>query len=147
MRMGVVPIDYRPTENGAVPVDAVLYTMAMEFCRDNLATMPDFSQQQKSYVVAELGENDEIMKIHAVTCGRPAFDVNVVRATGPFAKQCLALIGDRWNSYLSDRGFRGAEVLVWIDGEENPEQQCPNREETIRAFNLKPSKRMAGVVR
>ena len=147
MRMGVVPIDYRPRDNGAVPVDEVLYTMAMEFCRENLTTVPDFSQQQKAYVVAEFGENEEVLKIHAVTCGRPAFDINTVRAVGPYAKQCLALIGERWNSYLSDRGFRGAEVLVWIDEEEKPEQQCPNRNGTVEAFGLKPSKRMSGLVR
>lgn len=147
MRMGVLPIDFRPSDNGAVPVDEVLYTMAIEYCRDNLAVLPDFTQQQKTYVVAEIGENEEVLKIHAVTCGRPAFDINMVRATGPYTKQCLALIGDRWNSYLSDRGFRGAEVLVWIDEDEKPEQQCPNRDATITAFGLKPSKRMAGRVR
>lgn len=147
MRLAIIPIDFRPTENGAVPVDEFLYSKAMDYCHENLAEIPDFTQHQKAYVVAEMGENEEILDIHAVTCGRPAFDINMVRATGPYAKQCLALIGDRWNSYLSDRGFRGAEVLVWIDEEEKPEQQCPNREATITAFGLKPSKRMAGRVR
>lgn len=147
MRLGIIPIDFRPSESGAVPVDEVLFTMAVEYCRENLAAVPDFTQYQKAYVVAAMGENDEILGIHAVTCGRAVFDVSMVRATGPYAKQCLALIGDRWNSYLSDRGYRGAEVFVWIDEEEKPEQQCPNRQGTVEAFKLKPSKRMSGRVR
>ena len=147
MRLGIVPIDFLPSSNGAVPVDAGLYTMAMDFCRENLAEQSDFTQHQKAYVVAEFGANEEIVKIHAVTFGRPVFDIAGCRAVGPFAKQALALIGDRWNSYLSDRGYRGAEVMVWIDGGEHPEQQCPNRQATIEAFGLKPSKRMSGRVR
>lgn len=146
-RMGVVPIDFMPSPNGAIPTDEALYTMAMKYCSENLAVIPDFTRQQKTYVVAEFGENEEIVQIHGVTCGRPAFDIGTVRVSGPFAKQALALIGDRWNSYLSDRGFRGEEVFIWIDKNEKPEQQCDNREVTIEAFELVPSNRMAGRVK
>lgn len=147
MKLRIVPIDFKPSVNGAVPVDERLYSLAMDYCRENLGVAPDFTQQQKTYVAAELDEHEQVVAIYGVTCGRPAFDIGTVRVTGPYAKQALALIGDRWNSYLSDRGFRGEEVFIWVDKDEKPEQQCVNRESTIEAFGLKSSNRMVGRVR
>lgn len=146
-KLCVIPLDFRPGPDGAVPVDQSLHELAVEYCRANLVEVPNFTMYQKTYVVAELDDAGEVLQIHTVSCGRPVFDIPVIRATGPFAKQCLALVGDRWNSYLADRGFRGEEVLIYIDAEEKPEQKCENQQGTIEAFNLKPSKRMAGKVR
>lgn len=145
-KLRLVPLHFRPGINGAEPVDQILWAMAMDYCRENLREIPDLTRYQQTYLFIETGEQGEPLKVHGITCGRPVFDIGVIRVTGPFAKQGLALMGSRWNAYLADRGFLGEEVFVWIDDDEKPEQRCDNQEASIEAFGLKPSNRMSGRV-
>ena len=127
---------------GLVPVDPDLHARAMEYCRENLAEVPDLRRYRMTYAVVEYGESGEIIEIHGISAERSVEDIGIFRVTGPYAKQATVMLHDRWQNYFGDRGWSGQDVMIWIDGEEKPEQQCANREGSVKAFNLRPAKRM-----
>lgn len=127
---------------GLVPVDAELYSRVMQYCQQELAEVPDLRRYRMAYATVEYGEQGEIVEIHGVTAERLAHDIGIFRTSGPYAKQATVLMHDRWQSFFADNGWSGQDVMIWIDGDEKPEQQCANREGSVKAFNLRPAKRM-----
>ena len=127
---------------GLVPVNPDLYARVMEYCQENLAEVPDLRRYRMAYAVVEYGENGEIINIHGLSAERMVHDIGIFRVTGPYAKQATVMLHDRWQSFFGDNGWSGQDVMIWIDGDESPEQQCANREGSVKAFNLRPAKRM-----
>jgi hypothetical protein len=143
----VVPLLFRESPEGLTPADATLYSRVMQYCQANLAEIPDLKRYARTYAVIEEGSNGEIIEVHHVSFFRYAPDIAGFRSTGPRAKQATKLAYERWQSYFADNGWAGQDVMIWIDGDENLEQQCANREGSIREFDLRPAKRMLVKVR
>lgn len=144
----VIPIDWKRSDTGDLaPKHPDFYARVMQYCEENLAEVPDLRDYRKAYAVVEFGENGELIDIHGVTAERGVPDIAIFRTTGEYARRATKMLHDRWQSFFADNGLLGQDVLIWIDGEENPEQQCPNRDCSIQEFNLRPAKRMLVRVR
>lgn len=142
-----VPLLFKGTQDNPIPVDASFYARVSEWCERNFAEPPDLKHYARTYVVIEEGETGELLEIHHVSFFRYTPDISGFRSVGPFAKQATVLAHDRWQTYFADNGWAGQDVMIWIDEQEQPEQQCPNRDGSVKEFQLRPAKRMLVKVR
>lgn len=145
--MNVVPVDFKNSPNGIVPVDAALYSRVIQYCQENLAEPPDMKTLAKTWAVVESGDNDEIVAVHGVTgtVNRP--DIPVFRVTGENSKRATQMLYDRLNSYFADLGWRGHEVFIFISEKEKPEQRCAAWGESLNDIGAVPAERFAVTIR
>jgi hypothetical protein len=113
----------------------------MQYCEANLAEVPDLKRYARARAVIEEGEQGELIEVHHVSFFRYVPDISGFRSTGPRAKQVTKIAYDSWQAYFAEEGFSGQDILIWMDDDEKPEQQCVNRDGSIKEFNLRPAKR------
>lgn len=147
MRMGVVPIDFRNSDNGIVPVDADLYTLVMEYCKTALAKQPKIDELNKTWAVVEY-EGEKIVSVTGLAAwGGDVPDLPIFRTTGLNAKRATKMLYDRINSFFADRGARGKQVFLYISDKETPEQRCEAWESSLEDVGAVPAQRFAVTVR
>lgn len=146
-RLRDVPVLFKQAPEGIVPADPGLYSRVIQYCEANLAEVPNLRDYARTIAVIEEGPNGELIDVHHVSFFRYVPDISGFRSTGKRAKQATKLAHDRWQSYFSDLGFGGQDILIWLDEDELPQQQCDNRGGSIKEFNLRPAKRMLVKVR
>jgi hypothetical protein len=145
--MGVVPLDFRNSPNGIVPVDGHLYTLVMEYCKTALAEQPKIDELNKTWAVVEYkGEN--IVSVNGLAAwGGDVPDIPIFRVTGDNAKRATKMLYDRINSFFADRGARGRQVFIWISEKETPEQRCEAWESSLKDVGAVPAQRFAVTVK
>lgn len=146
-KLRAVPILFKESPEGLIPADPSLYSLVVQYCEANFAEPPDLRRQAHAIAIIKEGKNGEVIDVEHVSYIQNTPDIAGFRTTGKRAKQATKLAHDRWQSYLADRGWRGQDILIWIDEDEKPEQQCDNRGGSIKEFNLRPAKRMLVKVR
>ena len=147
MRMGVVPIDFRNSQNGLVPVDAHLYTLVVEYCKIALAEQPVIEELAKTWAVVEY-EGENIVSVTGIGAwGGDVPDHPIWRVTGPNAKRATKMLQERINGFHADRGARGRSVFIYISEKETPEQRCPDWEDSLKDVGAVPAQRMAVTIR
>ena len=147
MRMGVVPIDFRESSNGLVPVDAELFTLVTEYCKSALAEQPELTMLRKTWAVVEY-EGDKIVSVTGLAAwGGDVPDHPLWRVTGPNAKRATKMLQERINGFHADRGARGRHVFIYISEKEQPEQRCPDWEQSLRDVGAVPAQRFAVTIR
>jgi hypothetical protein len=147
MRMGVVPIDFRQTNNGLVPVDSELFTLVTEYCKSALSQQPNLLELTKTWAVVEY-EGDTILAVTGLAAwGGDIPDLPVWRVTGPNAQRATKMLYDRINGFFADRGGRGRQVFIYISDKETPEQRCEDWEESLKSVGAVPAERFAVTVR
>lgn len=146
-RLITVPIDFKNSINGIVPVDPTLYSRAIQYCADQLSNPPDLKTMAKTWVVVEPGEKQEIIEVHGITgyCMRP--DIPFFRATGNNPKRVTHMLHERLNSHFSDSGWRGHDVFLYISNSEKPEQRCGLWQDSLINVGAVPAERYAVTIR
>src|SRR5580765_1332236 len=132
MRMGVVPIDFRNSENGIVPVDGNLYTLVMDYCKNALAEQPKIEELAKTWAVVEYEDENIVSVTGLAAWGGDVPDHPLWRVTGPNAKRATKMLQERINGFHADRGARGRHVFIYISDSEHPEQRCPDFEQSLK---------------
>jgi hypothetical protein len=147
-RMGVVPIDFRRADSGAlVPVDAQLFALVTEYCQFELSEQPDLDKLVKTWAVVEFDE-DRLVAVHGVAAyAGNVPDVPLFRVTGDNAKRATQMLYDRMNGFFADNGLRGKQVFLFLNEKETPEQRCPAYEESLKEVGAVPAQRLAVTVR
>lgn len=135
----VIPVDLVPRGDGLfVLSDESLREPIQGFCEKFLKcqhpALPDYKRVWVSF------QGEHITGIAGV---RFAPDMPLLRSITPEALRALA---QRANDYFADLGYRGHEGLIYV-GEESPQGQCPGRDDSMKAFDLKPSRRWSTMVR
>jgi hypothetical protein len=147
MRMGVVPIDFRNSSNGIVPVDGHLYTLVVEYCKTALAEQPKIDELAKTWAVVEY-EGEKIVSVTGLAAwGGDVPDLPIFRVTGENAKRATKMLYDRINSFFADRGARGRQVFLYISNSETPEQRCEAWEASLEDVGAVPAQRFAVTIR
>jgi hypothetical protein len=147
MRMGVVPIDFRNSSNGIVPVDGHLYTLVVEYCKTALAEQPKIDELNKTWAVVEY-EGEKIVSVTGLAAwGGDVPDLPIFRVTGENAKRATKMLYDRINSFFADRGARGRQVFLYISDKEMPEQRCEAWESSLEDVGAVPAQRFAVTIR
>lgn len=147
MRMGVVPIDFRNSSNGIVPVDPHLYTLVVEYCKTALAEQPKIDELNKTWAVVEY-EGEKIVSVTGLAAwGGDVPDLPIFRVTGENAKRATKMLYDRINSFFADRGARGRQVFLYISNSETPEQRCEAWSESLNDVGAVPAQRFAVTIR
>ncbi|HVI40014.1 MAG TPA: hypothetical protein VM577_05085 [Anaerovoracaceae bacterium] len=147
MRMGVVPLDFRQTANGLVPVDGALFTLVTEYCQLNLAKQPELSELAKTWAVVEY-EGENIVSVTGLASyGGNIPDIPVFRVTGPNAQRATKMLYDRLNGFFADNGMRGKQVFLFISDKEKPEQRCEAWDSSLEDVGAVPAQRYAVTVR
>lgn len=147
MRMGVVPIDYRDSPNGLIPIDAHLYTLVVEYCKTALAEQPKIEDLRKTWAVVEY-EGEKIVSVTGLAAwGGDVPDLPIFRVTGDNAKRATKMLYDRINSFFADRGARGRQVFLYISNSETPEQRCEAWDASLEDVGAVPAQRFAVTVR
>jgi hypothetical protein len=96
-------------------------------------------------VACEVNGDGKPVRALGVLCMVLRPDFPVCRFTDNAA---VAKLVQRANDFLHDTyGARGCEVLVHISSRETPEQRCPDADEWMRLYGLKPADRWAFTVR
>lgn len=143
MRMGVVPIDFRNSSNGLVPVDGHLYTLVVEYCKKALAEQPKIDELNKTWAVVEY-EGEKIASVTGLAAwGGDVPDLPIFRVTGENAKRATKMLYDRINSFFADRGGRGKQVFLYISDKETPEQRCEAWDSSLEDVGAVPAQRYA----
>lgn len=143
----VVPIDWKVGVSDIEPVDAAIYEAVIAYCGAELEKMPDLKQFKKAWAAIEFGPNDEILKVHGVTGYLMRPDVPLFRVTGEVAQRATKMLCDRLNAHFADMGWRGAEVLLYLNEKESPEQRCEKWDESLTSVGAVPAMRFAVKVR
>lgn len=147
MRMGVVPIDFRNSPNGIVPVDGHLYTLVVEYCKTALAEQPKIEELNKTWAVVEY-EGENIVSVTGLAAwGGDVPDLPIFRVTGENAKRATKMLYDRINSFFADRGARGRHIFLYISDKEAPEQRCEAWESSLSDVGAVPAQRYAVTIR
>lgn len=147
MRMGVVPLDFRESLNGLVPVDAHLYGLVVEYCKTALAEQPKIDELRKTWAVVE-HEGEKIVSVTGLAAwGGDVPDIPIFRVTGENAKRGTKMLQERINSFFADRGARGRQVFIYISEKETPEQRCEAWESSLEDVGAVPAQRFAVTVR
>lgn len=145
--MGVVPIDFRASHNGPVPVDAHLYTLVMEYCKFALAEQPVIEELAKTWAVVEY-EDEKIVSVTGLAAwGGDVPDIPIFRVTGENAVRATKMLYDRMNAFFADRGARGRHVFLYISEKEKPEQRCEAWESSLQELGAISAERFAVVIR
>lgn len=139
-----LPIDWRDSPNGLVPVDAKLYTLAMEFCKRELAEVPKLTDYRKVWVAAQLGADGKLMKVTGIQALQMCVDLPISRYTD--SKSAL-LLSSRVDSWCADQGLRGANVFVYLSSTEKPEQKCKGWDSWLKFWKAIPADRFLVKVR
>jgi hypothetical protein len=147
MRMGVVPIDFRASQNGPVPVDGHLYTLVMDYCKTALAEQPRIEELAKTWAVVEYEEENIVSVTGLAAWGGDVLDIPIFRVTGENAQRATKMLYDRLNSFFADRGARGRQVFLFISEKEKPDQRCPDWDESLKDVGAAPAQRMAVTIR
>jgi hypothetical protein len=147
MRMGVVPLDFRESLNGIVPVDEHLYTLVTEYCKTALAEQPKLEELRKTWAVVEY-EGETIVGVTGLAAwGGDIPDHPLFRVTGPNAKRATKMLQERINGFHADRGARGRHVFLYISDSETPEQRCEAYEQSLKDAGAVPAQRYAVTIR
>ena len=147
MRMGIVPIDFRQTINGLVPVDAELFTLVTEYCKASLSQQPNLLELTKTWAVVEY-EGEKISAVTGLAAwGGDVPDLPVWRVTGPNAQRATKMLYDRINGFFADRGARGRQVFVFVSDKETPEQRCEDWEESLNSVGAVPAERFSVTIK
>lgn len=147
MRMGVVPIDFRNSSNGIVPVDVHLYTLVVEYCTTALAEQPKIEELAKTWAVVEY-EGEQVASVTGLAAwGGDVPDIPIFRVTGENAVRATKMLYDRLNAFFADRGARGRQVFLYISEKETPEQRCESWESSLEDVGAVPAQRMAVTIR
>lgn len=147
MRMGVVPIDFRNSQNGLVPVDGNLYTLVIEYCKTALAEQPIIEELAKTWAVVEYEGEDIVSVTGLAAWGGDVPDIPIFRVTGENAVRATKMLHDRLNAFFADRGARGRQVFLYLNEKETPEQRCPDYENSLKDVGAVPAQRMAVTIR
>lgn len=143
----VVPIDWRAGAEDILPVDPYIYQAVTNYCNENLAQPPDLKHLKKVWSAIEFGPKDEILNVHGVTGYLMRPDIPLFRVTGPYSQRATKMLQGRLNSHFSDMGWRGGEVLLFINEKEAPEQRCEKWDESLTSVGAVPAQRFVVTVR
>lgn len=145
--MGIVPLDFRDSPNGLVPIDAHLFTLTGEYCKTALAEQPTLTELRKTWAVV-MYEGETITEVTGIFAwGGPVQDIPIFRMTGPNAKRATKLAQERLNGFFADQGLRGRQVFLYISDKEKPEQRCEAWESSLEDVGAVPAQRFAVTVR
>lgn len=146
-RMGVVPIDFRKSENGLVPVDNALFTLVQDYCQANLSEQPKLDQLAKTWAVVQF-DGEKMVAVHGVAAYAGNIpDVPLFRVTGDNAQRATKMLYDRMNGYFADNGMRGHQVFLFISEKETPEQRCQAWDASLEDVGAVPAQRFAVTIR
>src|SRR4051812_9713562 len=109
MKILGIPIDFRPSVNGLVPVDEKLYSLTMDYCGRELASKIDLRDYRKVWVSAVLDKDGLPTEVTGVQCLNQVIDLPVSRYKDSKSAKVLS---ERVESYMQDNGLRGASVFV-----------------------------------
>lgn len=145
MKVQVFHLFFKDSENGLVPVDPILFTMARDYAEKNLAEPVDFTDYKETWIACEVDDLGTPTRALGVLCMVLRADFPVFRFTDSAA---VVKMVQRANDFLHDvYNARGAEALIYIRADESPAQRCENREEWMQAYGLKPADRWVYTVR
>lgn len=122
MRRVALPIDFKPSPDGPVPVDESLYWLAMEYCSRELAEMPKLHEYAKVWLTVCLDKDDKPVSANGITVVQNVVDAPIFRSSD---SKSAKLLSERIESFCADRGLRGSHVFIYLNSEEKPEQRCP----------------------
>lgn len=128
------------------PVCKEIFNLAALYCKENLAEPVNLSSFLKCWVAVEF-EDDKPVAVHGVTGIVNTPDVPLFRVTGEHAKVATVKLKERIEEYCADQGYRGSEVLVYLNPADSGEQLCPNAYGSMEAFKATPANRWAVKVR
>ena len=147
MKMAIVPLDFRESENGIVPVDSHLFTLVTEYCKTALAEQPKLDQLRKTWAVVEF-DGEQMVAIHGIAAyAGNVPDVPLFRVTGEKAQRATKMLYDRLNGFFADQGMRGRQVFLYLNEKETEEQRCPQWSESLKDVGAIPAMRLAVTVR
>lgn len=144
MIIRAISLDFLRAAGYAHPADPELHRLAVQFAKDNLAEMPDFSNYNKVWVAAEVDQNERPVAVHGALGFTMRPDLTLARMLNPKA---FAVLFKRAESFFSDNGGRGSEVLLRLNLEDSPETLCPHAADSLKAAKATPAHRWAIVVR
>lgn len=140
----MLPIDWKESQNGLVPVDPHLYSMAMEYCGRELAAMPELRDYRKVWVSVKLGEDGKPLEATGIQALQHVIDLPISRYSDSKAAK---LLSERVDSYCADNGLRGTSVFVYMNSKEQPEQRCNHADDWLRVWKAEPADRYVVKVR
>ena len=138
-----IALDFDRSGGYAIPKDAELHRLAVQFAEKHLATKPNFAEYARVWVAAEMeGETPCEIRGALGFTWRP--DFTMARF---LERQAVVALYNRANAFLADNGARGSEALVHVSSTDGREQRCPQYAETLEALKAKPADRYLIVIR
>jgi hypothetical protein len=137
LKLRAVPIDFESKNGVIVYNDAAIGEATRQFCLDELVDRPDISQYERSWLVVE-EEAGRLVRPLAIGGYRVVFDIPLLRSID---KRATVVLANRISAHLSDKGFRGKDIMLHISDSETPEQRCPEYENTLKVFGARPAER------
>jgi hypothetical protein len=146
MKVQAFQLLFKPDGATFVPADAKLHELATAYAAEYVTSPQplNFLGYKNSWVACEVDDEGKPVRVLGLLCMVLRFDFPVCRFTDNAATKKLV---ERANDYLHDQGFRGAEVHVHIASDELPKDRCPNYQEWMAAFGMKPADRYTYVIK
>jgi hypothetical protein len=138
MRYLDLPIDFKKSADGLVPVDEHLYSLAMDYCKRELAELPELRNYYKVWVSARLDDDDRPVEINGLQTLQQAIDLPVSRYSDSKAAK---LLSRRVEIFMQDNGLRGSHVFVYLNSKESDAQKCRNWTDWLRNWKARPADR------
>lgn len=146
MKVQVFHLFFRNDANGGLaPVDPELYSLATQYAAEYLAEPVDFTVYKNTWVACETDGQDKPVRVLGLLCMILRPDFPICRFIDNVA---VGKLVQRANDHMHDLyGWRGCEALIHIKQSEEPGARCPNYQDWMKAFGLKPADRWVYKVR
>jgi hypothetical protein len=122
MRFRAFSIDFIQQGGIQFPANTLLHKLAIEYAEANISKQFNLADLRKVLVVCEIDENDQPVKVHALSGCQLVIDWPVLRFTDKEAGQLLM---ERMRAYLQDQGLSGIQTFVHVAKSEPKESRCP----------------------
>jgi hypothetical protein len=147
VRIQVFPLDFMGQAPLWEPKDRNLHDLAIEYCKRELADEINFVKLNKVWVTAVVDEAGKPIEVTGITGYVLKVDIPVFRVSGNNAVRSTKMLEDRLHAHFADQGMIGQEVFLHISSKENPEQRCPNWEQSLIDAGATPADRLSVIVR
>lgn len=143
-KIRILPIDFDHQAGMFQPRDARLFQEVQEFAKRELVQKPVFGSYAKCWAAVRLGNEGQIEEVLGIAGIRQIIDIPLFRSVDSGATLKLS---QRINDHLADAGLREQEVMLYVDGSEQPERRCEGYGEALNVWNAVPANRQIIVVR
>jgi hypothetical protein len=138
MKFLALPLDWKESPNGLIPVDAHLYSLAMDYCKRELAEIPDLRIYRKVWACVQLDQDDKPVKVTGIQALQQVVDLPISRYSDSKAAK---LLSERVEIFMQDNGLRGSHVFVYLNSNESEAQKCRNWMGWLKNWKAKPAER------